>query len=54
MSDAIWVIVDRLTESALFLLMKMTNLVDKLAKLFIDDVGKLHGVPISIVSNKDS
>jgi len=54
MSDAIWVIVDLLTESALFLLMKMTDLVDKLGKLFIDDVVRLHGVPISIISNKDS
>jgi hypothetical protein len=53
MSDAIWVIVDRLIESALFLLMKMIDLVDKLAKLFINDVVRLHGVPISIISNKD-
>jgi hypothetical protein len=54
MSDAILVIVDRLTKSALFLLMKMTDLVDKLAKLFIDDVVRLHEVPISIISNKYS
>jgi hypothetical protein len=30
-NDAIWVIVDRLTKSALFLLVKMTDPVDKLA-----------------------
>jgi hypothetical protein len=32
-SDAIWVIVDQLTKSALFLAMKITDLVEKLAKL---------------------
>ena len=40
-NDAIWVVVDRLT-SALFLPMKMTNLVDKLAKLYVDEVITLH------------
>jgi hypothetical protein len=49
-NDAIWVVVDRLT-SALFLSMKMTNLVDKLAKLYVDEVIKLHGVPVSIISD---
>jgi len=49
-NDAIWVVVDRLT-SALFLPMKMTNLVDKLAKLYVDEVIKLHGVPVSIISD---
>ena len=52
-NDAIWVVVDRLTKSALFLLMKMTDLVDKLAKLYIDEVIRLHGVPISIISDRD-
>ena len=32
-NDAIWVIVDRLTKSALFLPVKMTDPVDKLAKI---------------------
>ena len=32
-NDAIWVVVDRLTKSALFLPMKMTDSVDKLAKI---------------------
>jgi hypothetical protein len=52
-NDAIWVVVDRLTKSALFLLIKMTDLVDKLAKLYIDEVIRLHGVPISIISDRD-
>jgi len=52
-NDAIWVIVDRLTKSALFLPVKMTDPVDKLAKIYVNEVVRLHGVPISIVSDRD-
>jgi hypothetical protein len=52
-NDAIWVVVDRLTKSALFLLMKMTDSVDKLAKLYVNEVIRLHGVPVSIISDRD-
>ena len=52
-NDAVWVIVDRLTKSALFLPMKMTDLVDKLAKLYVSEVVRLHRVPVSIVSDRD-
>jgi hypothetical protein len=52
-NDAIWVIVDRLTKSALFLPMKMTDPVDKLARLYVNEVIRLHGVPVSIVSDRD-
>jgi hypothetical protein len=50
-NEAIWVVVDRLMKSALFLPTKMTDLVDKLAKLYVNEVIRLHGVPLSIVSN---
>jgi len=43
--------VDRLTKSALFLPMKMTDSVDKLAKLYVNEVIRLHGVPVSIISD---
>jgi len=43
-NDAIWVIVDRLTKSALFLPVKMTDLVDKLAKIYVNEVVRFHGV----------
>jgi len=33
--------------------MKMTNLVDKLANLYVNEVVRLHGIPVSIVSNRD-
>lgn len=44
----------RITKSALFLPMRMIDLVEKLAKLYVDDeVIRLNGVPISIVSDHD-
>jgi hypothetical protein len=52
-NNAIWVIVDRLTKSALFLPMRMTDSVDKLAKLYVNEVVRLYSVPVSIVSGKD-
>jgi hypothetical protein len=52
-NDAIWVVVDRLTKSALFLPMKKTDSVDKLAKLYVNEVIRLHGVPVSIISDRD-
>ncbi|KAJ9567118.1 hypothetical protein OSB04_003084 [Centaurea solstitialis] len=51
--DTIWVIVDRLTKSAHFLEMRETLPMDKLAKLYIDEVVRRHGIPLSIVSDRD-
>ena len=52
-NDAIWVIIDRLTKFALFLPMKMIDSIDKLARLHINEVVWLHGVPMSIISYWD-
>jgi hypothetical protein len=52
-NNAIWVIVDRLTKFALFLPVKMTDSVDKLAKIYVNEVVRLHGVPTLIVSDRD-
>ncbi|KAK6229056.1 hypothetical protein SCA6_018007 [Theobroma cacao] len=51
--DAIWVIVDRLTKSAHFLAVHSTYSIEKLAQLYIDEIVRLHGVPVSIVSYRD-
>ncbi|KAH9665582.1 Endonuclease [Citrus sinensis] len=51
--DCIWVIVDRLTKSAHFLARKSTDNVGQLARLFIKEIVRLHGVPVSIVSDRD-
>ena len=51
--DAIWVIVDRLTKSAHFIAIKQTDKLDKLAELYEKEIVRLHGVPISIISDRD-
>ena len=51
--DSIWVIVDRLTKSAHFLPVKVTYSTDKYARLYVSEIIKLHGVPVSIVSDRD-
>ena len=51
--DAIWVIVDRLTKSAHFLSIKSKWTVDVLAALYIKEVVRLHGIPVSITSDRD-
>ncbi|PRQ42384.1 putative nucleotidyltransferase, Ribonuclease H [Rosa chinensis] len=53
-NDGIWMIVDRLTKSAHFLAVKETFSLDKLAKLYVDEIVRLHGVPESIVSDRDA
>ena len=49
----VWVIVDRLTKSTLFLSVRMTFTLDDSGKLYIRVIVQLHGVPISIVSDRD-
>ena len=51
--DPIWVIVDQLTKSAHFLPIKVRYNLDQLAKLYIKEIISRHGVPISIVSERD-
>ncbi|GKC43368.1 putative reverse transcriptase domain-containing protein [Tanacetum coccineum] len=52
--DAIWVIVDRLTKSAHFLAVREDYKTEKLARLYINEIVSRHGVPVSIISNRDS
>ncbi|XP_071687339.1 uncharacterized protein [Rutidosis leptorrhynchoides] len=52
--DMIWVIVDRLTKSAHFLPASETTSLSKLAQLYINEVVVWHGIPLSIVSDRDS
>ena len=51
--DSIWVIVDRLTKSAHFLPMKINHSIEKLAKMYVEEIVKFHGIPSSIVSDRD-
>ena len=51
--DFVWVIVDRLTKSTHFIPVIIDYSMDRLAKLYVDEIVKLHGVSLSIVSNRD-
>ncbi|GKG00233.1 reverse transcriptase domain-containing protein, partial [Tanacetum coccineum] len=51
--DTIWVIVDRLTKLAHFLSMKKTDNMEKLTQLYLKEVACRHGVPASIISDRD-
>ncbi|GJR87696.1 hypothetical protein Tco_0211707 [Tanacetum coccineum] len=52
-NDTIWVIVDRLTKSAHFLPMRETDPMDKLARLYLKEVVTRHGIPVSIIYDRD-
>ncbi|GJW72059.1 putative reverse transcriptase domain-containing protein [Tanacetum coccineum] len=51
--DTIWVIVDRLTKSAIFTPMRETDPLDKLARLYLKEVVTRHGIPVSIICDRD-
>ncbi|GKC07352.1 putative reverse transcriptase domain-containing protein [Tanacetum coccineum] len=52
--DTIWVIVNRLTKSAHFLPMHEDYKMERLARLYLNEIVARHGVPISIISDRDS
>ena len=52
-NNANWVIVDLLTKTAHFILIRIDFPLPKLNKLYIREVVKLHGVPSSIVLDRD-
>ncbi|GJR06648.1 putative reverse transcriptase domain-containing protein [Tanacetum coccineum] len=52
--DSIWVIMDQLTKSAHFLPMRKDYKMDRLARLYLNEIVARHGVPISIIFDLDS
>ncbi|GJY09791.1 putative reverse transcriptase domain-containing protein [Tanacetum coccineum] len=52
--DTIWVIVDHLTKSAHFIPTRATDSMETLTRLYIKEIVSRHGVPISIISDRDS
>ncbi|KAL5578320.1 hypothetical protein UlMin_020019 [Ulmus minor] len=52
--DSIWVIVDRLTKSAHFIPIRVTYSLEQLAELYVKEIVHLHGVPKSIISDRDA
>ncbi|KAL0543857.1 hypothetical protein IC582_018962 [Cucumis melo] len=51
--DGIWVIVVRLTKTVRFISIKATSTLDQLARSYVDKIISQHGVPVSIVSDRD-
>ena len=52
--DVLWVIVDRLTKSRHFLVMRLTFTLEEFCMLYILEIVRLHGVLVSIMSDRDS
>ena len=52
--DGVWVVVDRLIKSANFLAIRTPDSILTLSKLYVREIVRLHGVPLSIVSDRDS
>ena len=51
--DSVWVVVYRLTKSAHFLPVRTDYSLDKLAEVYIKEIVRLHGILISIISDRD-
>jgi hypothetical protein len=52
-NDAIWVIIDRLTKFVFFFSMEMMDSINKLAKLYMNEIVRLHRVLMSIVLERN-
>nr|GFA45754.1 putative reverse transcriptase domain-containing protein [Tanacetum cinerariifolium] len=52
--DSIWVIVDRLTKFAHFLAVREDYKTEKLVRLYINEIIARHGMPVSIISDRDN
>ena len=52
--DSIWVIVDHLTKSAHFILVDTKYTAKKYAEIYFDRIVTLHGVPLTIISDRGS
>ncbi|GJW72205.1 reverse transcriptase domain-containing protein [Tanacetum coccineum] len=51
--NTIWVIVDRLTKSAIFTPMRETDSMEKLARMYLKEVVMRHGILVSIICDRD-
>jgi hypothetical protein len=52
--DMIWVIVNRLTNPAHFIAIREKDSTEKLVKKYIKEIVSRHGVPVSIISDRDT
>ena len=49
--DSIWVVVDRLTKSAHFILVRVDYYAKHLASIYVKEIVRFHGMPLSIISD---
>ena len=52
-AKAMWVIMDQLTKSAHFLVVRMTFTLEEFCRIYIREIVQLHGVLVLIVSDRD-
>nr|GEU73204.1 putative reverse transcriptase domain-containing protein [Tanacetum cinerariifolium] len=50
--DTIWVIVDRLTKSEIFVPMRKTDPIEKVARMYLKEIVARHGIPVSIICDR--
>ena len=50
--DSIWVVVDRLTKSTHFIPVRIYYNAVQLAKVYVKEILRLHGVPLSLISDR--
>ena len=53
-NNVVWVIVDRLTKAAHFLPFRVGQSIEVLADKYMKEIIRLHGIPVSIVSDRDT
>nr|GEY60915.1 putative reverse transcriptase domain-containing protein [Tanacetum cinerariifolium] len=51
--DTIWVIVDRLTKSVIFIPIRETDPMERLPRMYLKEVVTRHGIPVSIICDRD-
>jgi hypothetical protein len=52
--DSIMVVVEKLTKAAHFVPVKTTHIIDNIADIFMREIARLHGIPRTIVSDRDT
>ena len=50
--DSLWVVVDRLTKSTCFIIVKSLYSVEEYARIILDEIVCRHGIPLTIISDK--